>query len=1204
MTSRLKSLELHGYKTFASHTNFVFAEAVTAIVGPNGSGKSNIADSIRWVLGEQSFSLLRGKKTEDMIFSGSELRPRASMASATLIFDNSDGWLPIDFTEVAVTRRAYRDGENEYLLNGQRVRLKDISELLARSGLAERTYTVIGQGLVDAALALKAEERRRLFEEAAGISLYRSRREEAFRRLETTRHNLERVQDILAELLPRLRSLERQAKRAQEYDQVRADLRLLLRDWYGYHWHQSQHELTDTREVVRQAEAALEQEYQDHALINEKLVTFRERLTGLRARLNSWHRQSSQLHSRRETISRDLAVSEERTRSVLEQQQSLQAELARLDEELGLHHERLENANREANSLTIELEEARTHVESARQELQARQYERTTAENAVLEARQTLSALITRQGNMQARLAERQAQAQRQEEAIQISIRNVEAADRELNLLEAQLEKKSQTHRQAEISRQTIEDVLQTHRQQIADGEIARRKTLETRSALQTAFARLTAQSEVLEQAENTFTGYANGTRLLLQAAREARLKGVHGALSNLLEVPAEYEAAIAAALGEYMDAVILEGEANTEDAMQKMSTEIARAALLPLDTLIPSDAISFPLPREATLASSVVQCAPEFRPALDLLLGNAWIVADRSIARALVRKLRSSGQAVPTVRVISMRGEVFHANGPILAGQESKAGVLGRPRQRRELRGKLGDVETQLLKVDDTLRQVDQAFGQLRTEEEWLKLEVNRAREAEKTAQSAYSQEELTVERTRRQHQFLQEQYIRLNSEISLVSGDTQCMTEELVGLEEPILQARNQLRERSAVLNELSLDELQTQLSHWYTRTAVAERAVADAQNRLREQQVLCNRVVTGRQEAQARWAELHLAHDAHEKEKTGLRAAQGVVNVEIGELQLLIDPSEKELEVVEGQQEQTQTIGAQARQKLSQAEHHHAQARINLVRRQETLDGLRQRIEDDFGLVAFDYADEVSGPTPLPLDGMVEQLPKLIDLPLDLEENIRRQRAQLRRMGPINPEAQKEHEEVQQRYEFLTVQVADLHKAEEGIKEVIAELDLLMEREFRKTFDAVAREFREIFSRLFGGGTARLVLTDPQNLTMTGIDIEARLPGRREQGLTLLSGGERSLTASALVFSLLKVSPTPFCVFDEVDAMLDEANVGRFRELLEELSQSTQFVIITHNRNTVQVADVIYGITMGRDSASQVVSLKLDEVSRIVE
>src|SRR5512138_970487 len=254
-TPRLKSLELHGYKTFASRIQFEFPGIITAVVGPNGSGKSNIADSLRWVLGEQSFSLLRGRKTEDMIYSGSEQRPRAGMASATIIFDNTDGWLPIDFGEVALTRRAYRDGQNEYLLNGQRVRLKEIHELLAQSGLAERTYTIIGQGLVDAALSLKPEERRRFFEEAAGIGLYRSRREEALNRLDTTRRNLERVLDILSELEPRLGSLEKQAKRAQEYERIKADLRLLLRDWYGYHWHRTQNDWLHAREVQKVQDA-------------------------------------------------------------------------------------------------------------------------------------------------------------------------------------------------------------------------------------------------------------------------------------------------------------------------------------------------------------------------------------------------------------------------------------------------------------------------------------------------------------------------------------------------------------------------------------------------------------------------------------------------------------------------------------------------------------------------------------------------------------------------------------------------------------------------------------------------------------------------------------------------------------------------------------------------------------------------------------
>jgi chromosome segregation protein len=338
--------------------------------------------------------------------------------------------------------------------------------------------------------------------------------------------------------------------------------------------------------------------------------------------------------------------------------------------------------------------------------------------------------------------------------------------------------------------------------------------------------------------------------------------------------------------------------------------------------------------------------------------------------------------------------------------------------------------------------------------------------------------------------------------------------------------------------------------------------------------------------------------------ELDKEGFHQQEAQVNGQIETLRLQIEPSEHELEAAERDQTALQVIETEKRQLLTMAEHRHAQARINLSKNQETLDSLRRRIEDDFGLVAFEYTEDTSGPTPLPLQGMVEQLPFVRELNPEIEENIKRQRGQLRRIGPINPEAQAEYKEVKERFEFLTNQVADSQKAQEDIKQVIAELDVLMEREFRKTFEAVSHEFRQIFTRLFGGGSARLVLTDPEDMTGTGIDIEARLPGRRAQGLSLLSGGERSLTAASLVFALLKVSPTPFCLLDEVDAMLDEANVARFRELLRELSQTTQFIVVTHNRNTVQAADIIYGVTMGADSSSQVLSLKLDEIGKVVD
>ena len=439
MPLRLKSLELHGYKTFATHTVFEFAGGITAIVGPNGSGKSNIADSLRWVLGEQSYLLLRGKKTEDMIFSGSEHRPRAGMASAEIIFDNSTNWLPVDFAEVSMARRAYRDGHNDYLLNGQSVRLRDMNELLAASGLSERTYTILGQGLVDASLALKADERRRLFEEAAGVGLYRVRREDALKRLETTERNLERVQDIMAELEPRLKSLERQARRAIEYSRTQSDLRILLLDWYGYHWHRAQIELNETREAIRQQETHVDEARVTYGQTQTVYSAFRERLSGLRARLNVWHRQSSDLHGLRESVSRDLAVLEERRRALVASQVSLQSEVERSANEEKLAQERFSEIDQESANLRVEFDEAKNQLTRAQETLQTRQVERASAENALQTARETVTSIHTQRAETQARLDELAARFESQKQKIDLSQHAVRSAEIETGKAEQRL---------------------------------------------------------------------------------------------------------------------------------------------------------------------------------------------------------------------------------------------------------------------------------------------------------------------------------------------------------------------------------------------------------------------------------------------------------------------------------------------------------------------------------------------------------------------------------------------------------------------------------------------------------------------------------------------------------------------------------------------------------------------------------------------
>jgi chromosome segregation protein len=1210
MPARLKSLELQGYKTFAVRTVFEFADSITAIVGPNGSGKSNIADALRWVLGEQSYSLLRGKKTEDMIFAGSEQRSRAGMASATILFDNSDDWLPIDYSEVAVARRAYRDGQNEYLLNNQRVRLRDVSELLSESGLAERTYTIIGQGLVDAALALKAEERRRLFEEAAGIGLHRSRREEALRRLDATQRNLERVQDILTELQPRLRSLERQARRAEEYEQVKADLRQVLREWYGYHWHRAQRELSEARRKARRQEIALDSARQAQANYHQKLRSARNRIQELREQSNIQHRKSAELHNQREEVNRKLAVLDERQTSLARLRTNLQNDILRLEERIGVEQNRFEQAAREVARLEEELKEAQNQAGQASAVLNSRQAEREAAEVALREARVSLTELNDQRSQIGVRLSERQAQMERLSVVLLESKNTLEESSRRAREFEERFASSTEAMKVAENAWNEVEARLKIQQKRIGDLEKKQAEVAEAQAGTLADLARIRAQLDVIEQAEQALDGYASGARILLQAARQKELKGALGALSSNLDVPPELETAVAAVLGDFLDAILLNGEANPEAALELLERRSARAALLPLDSIIPSPPLTLNGDLESRkilgVAADLVHASSDLQPVLDALLGQVLVVKDRHAARQVLDDLYSkggSGSEVQTIKAVTLRGEVFHGSGLILAGSESKSTTLSRPRQRRELEQQMALSTRRMDHFRIQQEELDRQLSDLTSEHDELRKSLEAKNRELDEARKAYRQESVALEQAQREAKWQEEKYMGLGREIDSTKQEIAQMEARAGQLEAKLAEGDEYLKEKAAQLAALSIDEYRARVSHWNTRCAVIERALTDAKVRQTERKIGLEEARSTQSVYRDRLEEIGLDEESQKVEKIELRHSELGISKQIEEIGGLIDLTEGALATVENEQEKLLTSEGDAQQESNVIEHQYAQSRIELARRQEGLESLKRRIEDDFGLVAFEYAEDVSGPTPLPIQGMVERLPLVTELSAETEESLKRQRAQLRRMGPINPEAREEYKEVKERYLFLTNQVNDLNKAEADIHKVISELDTLMEREFHSTFQAVEGEFRQIFHRLFGGGSARLVLTDPEDLTNTGIDIEARLPGRREQGLSLLSGGERSLTAAALVFALLRVSPTPFCVLDEVDAMLDEANVGRFRELLRELSQSTQFIIITHNRNTVQVADIIYGVTMGRDSTSQVISLKLDEVSKVI-
>ncbi len=1193
MPLRLKSLELHGYKTFATRTVFEFSDGITAIVGPNGSGKSNIADSLRWVLGEQSYSLLRGKKTEDMIFSGSEHRPKAGMASAEIVFDNTANWLPVDFAEVGMTRRAYRDGHNEYLLNSQQVRLRDMNELLAASGLSERTYTILGQGLVDASLALKADDRRRLFEEAAGVGLYRVRREEAIKRLENTRRNLERVLDIMAELEPRLKSLERQARRSIEYSAAQADLRVLLRDWYGFHWHHAQQELNDTRETVRMQDGKVREAKDAHLIAQAEYATFRERLSGLRAQLNTWHRQSSELHSQRETVSRDLAVLDERRRALTNSQAALIFEQERAANEEKLARARFSEMEQEAVRMQAEYDEAKAQLANAQAALQSRQTERATAEEKLQSARTAINALHAQRAETQARLDELAVRLETQKQKLASAQQAIRSAESEVKKLE-------QSHRAAVEKRIEIEDALrkaeaelESRKQEVEKIDSERRAKLEERVVCQAEYARAQAKFDILAQAEQSLAGYADGARYLLDAARQSRLTS-RGALSAALDVPAELETAIAAALGDTLDAVLLESNQVEEALLLLESDEAGRAALLPLDRQAQQSIRKSNDADCIGLASELVNAPDELHAVVELLLGHTLIVRDRSSARRLLADL-------PThARVVTLRGEVFRGDGLIIAGKTASASTLSRPRQKRELTETLAGLNSRLDDLNQAVGGLSSDLSAAQREQSACEGTLRKMRADFESVQSAEQKSSIDLETARRQFDWQKSQSADLQKEISDAENDRERLSALASENEAKSAQAQDDIRLLSSQLSDLSLDEAQEQVLYWNTRVAVMDQSADGMQSRKSERQQMIDRFASQQQEMQARLGEADSSLKELEEEKAILRGREGELQGQIEKLHVQIDPAEKDLETAEQEEKRLQEIETNALRNFTNTERTLGQIQLDQTRRQEALDSLRRRIVDDFGLVSFEYAVNVDGPVPLPFDGMVEQLPVVTLIAPELEEQMIQQRARLRRMGPINPDAKKEFDSESERYSFMTTQIRDLRQAETDLRQVITELDELTRQEFARTYEAVDKQFRAIFTRLFGGGSARLALTDPDNLVDTGIEIETRLPGRREQGLSLLSGGERSLTAIALVFALLKVSPTPVCVMDEVDAMLDEANVGRFRDLLVDLSKDTQFIIITHNRNTVQAADIIYGVTMGRDSSSQIISLKLDEIS----
>ncbi|GAB4110908.1 MAG: chromosome segregation protein SMC [Roseiflexaceae bacterium] len=1185
----LKRLEILGFKTFAARTVLEFRPGITAIVGPNGSGKSNILDAVRWVLGEQSFAALRSKRAEDLIFAGGARRAPSGFAEVALTIDNSDRLLPLPYNEVTFGRRATRAGESEYLINRQRVRLRDLHEAIGPLG---GSYTIINQGLVDAALNLRPEDRRRLFEDAAEIGIYEQRKTDSERRLRETAANIQRCDDVLADLEPRLRSLKRQAALARSFREAQAELHALLWRSYTAQRRAAQLQLAAAEQALNQSAQDLAAAHADQAAAQAEVQALRDSLRHLREQLQTLHTESSTLHDQAEAIQRDLAVSNERAAAL----DRRSADLERQRHDLDLRASELERDQAETaarmQAAELRLAEQRTLLQQHEQLLAGRATERRsarqaldTAQRAELHAAAALAEAQRRTAQIEQRrsqlLAERAALAP----ALAIAQRLAEQRRTDIAQAEQAVADATAQFDRAQQAGEQARGAIEAARTSLAAAD---ERLAQARRALADAEARL----ESLNRLQRSYTGAFAGVRAAMQWAEAQQIPGFI-LVSTIIRTPAEIETAIEVALGSRIQNIVVEAWQDAEAAIEALKRSNAgRATFLPLDTIrrtqrderIQADAAGV-----LGVAADLVDYDDHYAIVAWHLLGRTLIVRDLPTAR---RELRTVGGGWT---IVTLAGEQVNAGGAVTGGaQIRESGTLRRERELRELPRQVAD-----------LRRAVEAAQQERSQAEATLMAAEQARRtAEQNRRMAQQELDLRrdlLDRARRSA-------VQAESDLALQGRRDTQIEQELHDLEQQALAVQAEhtaLIEREAATRQ-QVEQLRAaeQAQHAIDqadqeRLAQVRTVLSAAEGELRAERALAqahtqnlSRIATQREDLERRVAE-QIAERAALLERTqGLESAHAALLNQIDALRRQIDPAEHEVAGGEAAQAEQEQRAAQATNQLLEREAAHNRTQLEAQRARDRLDTLWERAAaDDIDLDTLDTAAEPE-PDVEPTEGLPDQIQAL--------------RTRIQRLGTVNPLALEEYEEVSTRVDFLSSQLNDLRAAERSLNELISELDQAMQTRFEATFQAVAAEFERTFEQLFGGGQARLILTRPDGEEATdrssgfvGVDIIARPPGKRQQNLALLSGGERSLTAVALLFSILKVNPSPFCVLDEVDAALDEANVGRFRDALIGLSHQTQFLVITHNRGTIEAADTIYGVSVGEDSSAKVLSLRLEEL-----
>lgn len=1184
---RLKKLELYGFKSFAQRTEIVFHEGITGIVGPNGSGKSNIGDAVRWVLGEQSAKTLRGASMSDVIFNGTQKRKPLSYCEVSLIFENDDRALPMDYAEVMVTRRVYRNGESEYYLNRTACRLKDIIDLFRDTGIGKEGYSIIGQGRIDEILSRRGEDRRQIFEEAAGIVKFKARKEEADKKLQRTLENASRIDDILEELNRQLKPLEEQARNAREYIELSAELKILDLNLFLIRSDKAKErlaeldtELMNLRAVLDETEVALAEKTQlrdvhqaDIAQLEEKITAARNGLMVCAESVHEAQNTLSALNSRRD------ARRENRQR-IIEEQKDSEIRLNELEEMFRRSEGNSQNQEELVQQAEAALEQARRDAEAAEAEESASDAALEAHKAAIMNAVNRLNAVK----NDQTRL--KTMRSQMEERLIEINTSGTAMEEEEARLQQS-LEEAVQRLHTEEQQQQQLSEVLQARQSELQQTDTAliqlRTQAEQLSSNLQAAQSRQKLLSEMTREME----GYNHSVRRAISYAKERRMEGVRGVLAQLISVPREYETAIDMALGAAQQNIVTHDEETAKELIQYLrQNKLGRATFLP-QTSVRSKLLNdrekqaLKLPGCIGIAADLVKCAPEYRGIIENLLGRTVIAENLDCGIPIMRAGNHS------FRLVTLEGDVMHSGGSMTGGstQSKMVNLLGRERELKELTSRLEEGKGKLQQMKDALQQKQleknsQKLTLQKATDALHQQEIAVAREHERmdAAQAELQHHRSRMEQTKQAMVQLQDSIQQIDEQlesIGQISGDAQldqtAMEEKTASLQKSLSEARQRSAEASdRVMNRtLQLSDLRHQLD---TFRKDVSRYEQDKGQLLRDME--------------RRSQQLQAMEEMDQQEMADIASTTALMETR----QLEQKRQEQAAQSLENRRAATQE---KLRNVLTDMENLHQSHNRDADRIHRT-ELSRSKVDSDLRVMQ----DRIWNSYEVTYAGAEEfRMEEGFD-PVEADRRAAQLMSQIRALGNVNVNAVEEYANTKARFNELTTQQEDLRQAENDLRELIARLLDQMETTFVENFTKLQGYFSETFTRLFGGGKAELALMDPSDPLNCGIEVNAQPPGKKLQLLSLLSGGERALTAIAILFAMLKLKPTPFCILDEIEAALDDANIGYYADYLLEYSKDTQFIVVTHRKGTMERCNALYGVAMEEQGVSKMVSVSLQD------